>query len=211
MYNFDISSEKILKSYPFREFTTTQVENEKFTQFSQDLLPSFYSLPTRVSGNPASNTQISFAYCEHSVNSIIESSSLSCVPFFFFLVNIFMRLTHVTAHNSSSNFSLLHKIPPYENIIIYPFYHWWPFKFIEFSSIQLLSCVRLFATPWTAACQASLSITNSRSLLKLMSMELVMPSNYFILCRSLLLPPSIFPSIRGFSNESVLHIRWSKD
>ena len=69
MNSFDISSEKILKSYPFREFTTTQVENEKFTQFSQDLLPSFYSLPARVSGNPASNTQISFAYCEHSVNT----------------------------------------------------------------------------------------------------------------------------------------------
>ena len=67
-------------------------------------------------------------------------------------------------------------------------------------------------TPWTAAHQASLSITNSRSLLKLMSIEWVMPSNHLILCRPLLLPPSIFPSIRGFSNESVLlHIRWPKD
>ena len=65
-------------------------------------------------------------------------------------------------------------------------------------------------TPWTAAQQASLSITNSRSLLKLMSIELVMPSNHRILCRSLLLLPSIFPSIRVFSNESVLHIRWPK-
>ena len=65
------------------------------------------------------------------------------------------------------------------------------------------------ATPWTATRQASLSISNSRSLLKLMSIESVMPSNYFILCRSLLLP-SVFPSIRVFSNESVLHIRWSK-
>jgi len=62
--------------------------------------------------------------------------------------------------------------------------------------------------PWTAACQASLSITNSWSLLKLMSIELVMPSNHLILCHPLLLPPSIFPSIRVFSNESVLHIRW---
>ena len=70
------------------------------------------------------------------------------------------------------------------------------------SSVQSLSRVRLFATPWAAECQASLSITNSWSLLKLMSIESVMPSNHLILCRSLLLPPSIFPSIRVFSNES---------
>ena len=79
-----------------------------------------------------------------------------------------------------------------------------------FSSIQLLSCIRLFVTPWTAAGQASLSITNYQSLLKLMSIESVMPSNQLILYRPLLLLPSIFPSIRVFSNESVLHIRWPK-
>ena len=79
-----------------------------------------------------------------------------------------------------------------------------------FGSVQSLSRVRRFATPWSAACQASLSITSSRSLLKLMSIESVMPSNYLILCHSLLFPPSIFSSIRVFSNESVLHIRWSK-
>ena len=79
---------------------------------------------------------------------------------------------------------------------------------IQFSSVQSLSRVQLFETPWTAACQASLSITNSRSLPKLMSIESVMPSNHLILCHPLLLPPSIFPSIRVFSNESVLHIRW---
>ena len=78
------------------------------------------------------------------------------------------------------------------------------------SSDQLHSCVRFFATSWTVACQASLSITNSRSLLKLMSIEVVMPSNHPILCRPLLLLPSIFPSIRVFSNESVLPIRWPK-
>ena len=78
------------------------------------------------------------------------------------------------------------------------------------SSVQLLSHVRLFSTPWTAACQTSLSITNSWSLLKLMFIESVMPSNHFILCCPLLLPPSIFPSVRVFSNESVLHIRWPK-
>ena len=77
----------------------------------------------------------------------------------------------------------------------------------QLSSVQLLSHVRLFATPWTAACQASLSITNSRSLLKLMSIESVMSSNHLILCRPVLLPPSIFPNIRVFSNESVLCIR----
>ena len=81
---------------------------------------------------------------------------------------------------------------------------------IQFSSVQLLSCVRLFATPWTEARQASLSITNSWSLPKLMSIESVMPSNYLILCRPLLLLPSIFPSIRIFSNESALRIRWPK-
>ena len=79
----------------------------------------------------------------------------------------------------------------------------------QFNSFQLLSCVQLFATPWTAASQSSLYITNSRSLLKLMSIESVMPSHHLILCRPLLLP-SIFPSIRVFSNESVLHIRWPK-
>ena len=80
---------------------------------------------------------------------------------------------------------------------------------VLFSSVQSLSRVQLFATPWTAAHQASLSITNSRSLLKPMSVELVMPSNHLILCHPLL-PPSIFPSISIFSNESVLRIRWPK-
>ena len=80
----------------------------------------------------------------------------------------------------------------------------------SFSSVQSLSHVRLFATPWTAACQASLSITNSQSLFKLTSMESVMPSNYLILCHPLLLLPSSFPSIRVFSNELALHIRWPK-
>ena len=75
-------------------------------------------------------------------------------------------------------------------------------------SVQLLSHVRLFVIPWTAACQASLSFTSSWSLLKLMSIESVMPYNHFILCRPFLFPPSIFPSIRVFSSESVLCIRW---
>ena len=76
--------------------------------------------------------------------------------------------------------------------------------------VQSLSHVQLFLTSWTAACQASLSITISQSLFKLTSVELVMPSNYLILCHPLLLLPSIFPSIRAFSNELALHIRWPK-
>ena len=81
---------------------------------------------------------------------------------------------------------------------------------LQFSSVQSLSCVWLFVTPRTAAHQASLSITNSWSLPKLMSNKSVMPSNHFILCHPLLLPPSILPSIRVFSNQSVLRIRWPK-
>ena len=81
-------------------------------------------------------------------------------------------------------------------------------KLGHFVVVQSLSHVQLFVTPWTAACQPSLFITNSWSLLKLRSVESVMPSNYLILCRPLLLLPSIFPSIRDFSNESVLRIRW---
>ena len=80
---------------------------------------------------------------------------------------------------------------------------------MSLSSVQSLSCVRLFVTPWTAAHQTSLSITNSQSFLKLMPIKLEMPSSHLILYHSLLLP-SVFPSIRVFSNESVLHIRWPK-
>ena len=84
------------------------------------------------------------------------------------------------------------------------------FSSVRFSSVQSLSCVRLFVNPWTAARQVSLSITNSQSLLKLMSIGSVMPSHHLILCHPLLLPPSIFPSIRVFSNESALCVRWPK-
>ena len=81
---------------------------------------------------------------------------------------------------------------------------------IYFDILQSLSCIRLFATPWTVAHQTSLFITNSQSLLKLMSIESVMPFNHLILCRPLLLLPSVFPSIRVFFSESVLRIRWPK-
>ena len=93
--------------------------------------------------------------------------------------------------------------------------HYWGCFAVEFSSVHSLSHVWLFVTPWTAARQASLFITNSQNLLRLMSIESVMPSNHLILCHALPLPLSIFPSIRVFSNESVakvleFHIRWSK-
>ena len=78
----------------------------------------------------------------------------------------------------------------------------------KFSSVQLLSCVRLFVTPWIAALQASLSITNSQNLLRLMSIESMMPSSHLILCRPLILLPPMPPSIRVFSNESAPHMRW---
>ena len=86
----------------------------------------------------------------------------------------------------------------------------WKFQivYIQFSSVQSLSRVQLFATPWIAACQASLSITNSQSSLRLTSIESVMPTSHLILCRPLLLLPPIPPSIRVFSNESTLHMRW---
>ena len=87
---------------------------------------------------------------------------------------------------------------------------WEKYKSDQIRSDQLLSCVRLFATPWIAARQASLSITNSRSSLRLMSIESVMPSSHLILCHPLLLLPPIPPSIRVFSNELTLHIRWPK-
>ena len=88
--------------------------------------------------------------------------------------------------------------------------HLYPFSSVQFSSVQSISHVWLFATPWTAAHLASLSITNSSRLFKPMSIESVMPSNHLIHCCPLLLPPSIFPSIRVFSNESVLCIKWPK-
>ena len=101
-----------------------------------------------------------------------------------------------------------HQPAKYRSLILYTVRNWIiPTKFssVQFSSVQLLSCVRLFVTPWTAAHQASLSITNSRSLLKLMPIESVIPSNHLFLCQPLLLLPSIFPSIRVFN---LSHHQW---
>ena len=99
---------------------------------------------------------------------------------------------------------------PFQDKSIYSNERNMSFMYIQFSSVHSLSHVQLFVTPWTAAHQASLSLTNSWSLLKLISIKLVKPSNHFIICSSLLLLPSIFPSIRVFSNESVICIRWPK-
>ena len=122
-----------------------------------------------------------------------------------------LSLTSATQSNSPStpatyphHFVLLYKPAQIVNLLIFA-----PKKWFQFSSDQSLSCVPLFATPWTAAHQVSLSITNSQSPPKPMSVESVMPSNHLILCHPLLLP-SIFPSIRVFSNELALHIRWPK-
>ena len=134
--------------------------------------------------------------CSSSVYSChlfwISSASVRSIPFLSFIVPIF-------AWNPVYHFELISK-----QIVqmLFSFYRWE--NKLQFSSVTQ-SCLTLF-TPWTAACQTSLSITNSQSLLKLISITLVMPSNHLILCRPPLLPPSLFPSIRVFSNESVLHI-----
>ena len=131
-----------------------------------------------------------------SVHGILQAWIQERVAISFFMVHLFRIFSNgIAILGIKINFQVI-----------------WLFKFWtkawSVSSVQLLSCVWLFVTPWTAPHQASLSITNSRSLFKLMSTESVMPSNHLIFCHPLLLPPSIFPSIRVFSNESVLHIRW---
>ena len=118
-----------------------------------------------------------------------------------------MSYLHIPMASSFTSFRSLFKSPSQQTVDTC---HLVTEPHKQFSPIQSLSCVRLFATPWTAAHQASLSITNSWSLFKPMSTELVMPSNHPILCHPLLLLPSIFPSIRVFSNELVLRIRWQK-
>ena len=109
---------------------------------------------------------------------------------------------HSPGHYGKTTGWYTHHFHPHLWMVEFPY-----FPGIQFSSVQSLSHVWLFATPWIAACQASLSITNSQSLLKPMSIELVMPSSHLILCRPLLLLPPIPPSIRVFSNESTLHMR----
>ena len=127
-------------------------------------------------------------------------------------LSVFWEINYQSGASTNTSFQTLLQISDFPSPSFYmPLdSNWTELNWDSFSSVQLLSLVQLFATAWTAACQASLSITNSQSLLKLMSVESVMPFNHLILCRPRLLPPSIFPSIGVFSNESVLRIRWPK-
>ena len=159
---------------------------------------------------------ISQGMCDISRNQLSYPNSISSLPFIFqpYQQNCssssfsFLRpsLSFLCCFYSSLYFicSMKHFLDKLIEIFVPPLYA------EGLNSVQSLSCVRLFATPWTTARQASLSITNSRSLLKLISIESVMPSNHQILCHPLLLPPSIFPIMRVFSNESALCIRWPK-
>ena len=119
-------------------------------------------------------------------------------------------LSYNTAINTFCWLYIWHLLSHFMNCLTSLNFSYSSIRWEQFSSVQLLSHVWLFATPWTAAPQSSLSLTNSRSLLKLTSIESAMPSNHLILCCPLLLLPSIVPSIGAFSNESVLCIRWPK-
>ena len=122
-------------------------------------------------------------------------------------------MMYISAHYWKWKSFPLHSVTPFLTMLTwFSLLHrnLWEEKCLYALSVQSLSCVQLFETPWTAVCQASLSITNSRSLLKFMSIESVMPSNHLIFCCPLPLLPSILPSNRVFSNESALHIRWPK-
>ena len=157
------------------------------SQFPPHFLFSLFSTDTSIHSNPLLHPITSNLLPKTVCSTFLLSFRLWCIQR---ILNIcWMPNTFLGTKDSEMN--------TYQSLVI--------------SSVQSLSRVWLFVTPWTAARQASLSITNSWSLLKLMSIELVMPSNHLILCCPLLLPPSIFPSIRIFSNESVLHIRWPKD
>ena len=142
-------------------------------------------------------TQLANCSIKYVLFSCLDKNTLTMTK----LINIYVKLWYFLYEWKSIKYKKLLKLVMFMYVCV--------FSEFQFSSVQSLSHVQLFATPWTAALQASLSITNSQSLLKLMSIELVMPSNHLILCRPFL-PPSIFPSIRVFSNESVLYIRWPK-
>ena len=150
-----------------------------------------------------------------SVRGVAKSQTrLSDFPFTFLLrqcqVGTFY-MVHISAPGNTISQHHLKFVPLWASLFCHQtqqFVHHHSLTFLQFSSVHSLSRVQLFVTPWTVARQASLSITNSRSLLKFMSIKLVMPSNHLILCRPLLLLPPIFPSIRVFSNESVLLMSW---
>ena len=133
-----------------------------------------------------------------------------CLSVCFSSFNILKRLLLLWLKTYLRKILLLSYLFIYRWCVFFSLAPFKTFSSLQFSSVQLLSCVQLFLMPRTTAHQASLAITNSWSLPKLMSIESVMPSNHLILCQSLLLLPSIFPSIGAFSHESALHIRWPK-
>ena len=147
----------------------------------------------------------------HSVRALVHSLTPATLFCFLFSQFLFPTVGHVYTFwlQHSWYFSLISdKMSLSQRKLPFPLFNQVPHPHLFIlSSVQSLSCVQLFATPWTAACQGSLSI-NSQSLLKLMSIESVMPSNHLTFCHPLLLLSLIFPSIRIFSNESVLHMRW---
>ena len=134
-------------------------------------------------------------------------------PWSFLLVHLVFWWTPLAYFSAQLLYSVIQLQLPFVTFLYFLFVEGLIFMTItlnSFSSVQSLSCVQLFATPWIAACQASLSITNSRSSLRLTSSESVMPSSHLTLCSPLLLLPPIPPSIRVFSNESTLYMRWPK-
>ena len=155
--------------------------------------------------------------CTLQFSSVLQSGPTLCDPMDWstpgFLVPHLPEFAQVHVHWIDDAIQPSHLLMPSSPSVLYLPQHQGLFQWvvrISQSVSQFSCCVWLFATSWTAARQASLSNTNSRSLPKVMSIELMMPSNHLILCHPLLLPPSIFPSIRVFSNESVLRIRWPK-
>ena len=148
---------------------------------------------------PSENLPSSFCFSNGGILSLFEANP----SVLWDLQSVFL---------SSLSLSLSPPPPASLSLLLPPSFYLYPMTSISslLSSAQSLSCVQLFATPWTAAHQASLPITNSQSLRKLMCIASVISSNHLILCCPVLLPPYIFPSIRVFSNESVLHIRWPK-
>ena len=143
-------------------------------------------------------------HCCSSGNLVLEARSSKTGRWPFWFCVFMFSPCHEYWLQSECGLSYFFKPPLCGEELLEVIYVVWKI-FSQFSSVQLLSCVRLFATPWTVACQASMSVTNSPSLLKLMSIESVMPSNHLILCHPFFLSPAIFSSIRVFSNDSALH------
>ena len=182
------------KNYPTENFNSAEVERQSHLRLAYSLAIHCYRIRQCSSTKPDFATPAPQSGKVQKLKKIVgQYTSHQHSRFFFFNITVFIIKYRVEWHSGYSHHCCDHH------------HHLVPECL---SSVQSLSHVQLFATPWTAAHQASLSITSSWGLLKLMSIESVMPSSHLILCHLLLLPPSIFPSLRVFSNESVLCIRW---